>query len=68
MQGPVIYPEGVLTCALFTDKKLFWALSGAADLLIFCTLSGPLIVNKMKQISASYLISFSSHGGKTANF
>ena len=21
-QGPVIYPEGVLTCALFTDKKL----------------------------------------------
>ena len=22
--------------------------SGAADLLIFCTLSGPLIVNKMK--------------------
>ena len=22
MQGPVIYPKGVLTCALFTDKKL----------------------------------------------
>ena len=21
-QGPVVYPEGVLTCALFTDKKL----------------------------------------------
>ena len=46
----------------------FLTLSGAADLLIFCTLSGPLIVNKMKQISARYLISFSSNGGKTANF
>ena len=34
----------------------------------FCTLSGPLIVNKMKQISARYLILFSSNGGKTANF
>ena len=28
-QGPVIYPEGVLTCALFTDKKLILLIKSA---------------------------------------
>ena len=37
-QGPVIYPKGVLTCALFTDKKNCHCLRPVNEIVSNCSL------------------------------
>ena len=53
-QGPVIYPEGVLTCALFTDKKICHCLRPVNEIVSNCSLLPYAVMQNFGPVLGSF--------------